>query len=357
MRLETIVVLPVFFALAALPIAAAEPVLRQNFADGNAGGWMALGNGASLETVDGSLHLVYKARAGSLSLAYLPVAALPFGDFRSLRFEVRTDIPMPVAIVLSERKPGGGNYTAVVWSAGDRWQNVVLGAADFAVSDGANDPVDADHKLDAEQIESVAFLDMGQFFSTAASAGNVPFHVEPHDGPHSISVRAFEVSRDPLPAVPSDVVDDFSRAVPAWFSPGGAAFEQKDGALSIRYAQLPEEFVAFLHQTPARDYKGATHLAMDVASDRPAQLVISIAERRSGSQPAARYHCEFFLPGGGRIDHREVSLAAFELDENAAPDPDGKLDPNNIQSILILDVTGESGDNTLTLRDLRLIRR
>jgi hypothetical protein len=292
-----------------------------------------------------------------MSVAYLPVASLPIGDFRSLRFEVRTDVAMPVAVVLSEKKPGGGNYTAVAWSAGDRWQSVVLGTPDFAVSDGANDPVDSDHKLDPDQVESVAFLDLGQFFSTAAAAGDVPFHVEPHDGAHSISIRGFEISRDPAPASPGDVVDDFSRAMPSWFTPGGAAFEQKEGVLSIRYRQLPGEFVAFLRQTPARDYRGATHLAMDVASDRPAQLVISIAERRTDSKPAARYHGEFFVPGGGRIDHRELSLAAFELDENGPPDPDGKLDPESIQSILILDVSGESGDNTLTLRDLRLVRR
>ena len=65
------------------------------------------------------------------------------------------------AVILSEKKPGSGNYTAVVSSAGSAWQKVILSSSDFAVSDSASDPVDADHKLDPNQVESVAILDFG----------------------------------------------------------------------------------------------------------------------------------------------------------------------------------------------------
>ena len=51
------------------------------------------------------------------------------------------------------------------------------------------------------------------------------------------------------------------------------------------------------------------------------------------------------------------ALDAFTLDENGPPDPRGKLDPNNIQSLAIVDVSGESAENTLTLHDLRLVKR
>lgn len=352
MRFVTIVV----FVLTALPVGATEPVLWQNFADGP-GGWISMGENAALHTAEGSLQFTYTTRPASLSLAYLPVANLPIGEFQSLKFEVRTDVPMPVAVVLSESKPGGGNYNAVVWSVGPLWQNVVLVPADFAVSDGPTDPVDADHRLDPDQVETVAFLDLGQLFSSLASRGNAPFHVETHDGTHTISIRAFEISRDPLPAAANDVVDNFSTAMSSWFTPGGASFEQNGGALSISYRQLAEEFVAFVRQVPAHNYKAATHLTLDVASDRPAQLIIAITERRSGAEAGARYHGEFFVPGGGKLDHRELSLAALDLDENGPPDPDRKLNSENIQSIAIVDMTGESANNTLTLRDLRLVKR
>jgi hypothetical protein len=363
MRLAAIIVL----VLHALPLAAGEPILRQNFAN-SSGRWSSLGNDSAIQTADSTLLFTYTARPSVLSLAYLPVAALPFAEFRSLSFELRTDISMPVAVLLSEKKPGGGNYSAVVWSTGTEWQRVILGVSDFAASDGANDPVDSDHKLDPDQVETLAILDLGQFFSTLAAGGNVPFHVQPHDGPHTISIRGFEISRDPLPPAAAGeegrggVVDDFRRPIPAWFTPGGAAFEQhpgeqNGGTLSIHYRQLRDEFIAFQRQLPARDYRGATHLAMDVASDRPAQLMISIAERRIDSKPAARYNADFFVPGGGKPDHRELALSAFDRDENGPADPDGKLDPQNIQSITILDISGESAENTLTLHDLRLVRR
>ena len=311
--------------------------------------------------VDGRLLFNYTARPGQLSLTYLPVENVAFAEFHSLRFELRTDVPMPVAVMLAEKKPGGGNYSAVVWSAGTAWQTVVLGAADFAVTDGAKDPVDSDHKLDPDQVETVGILDLAQLFSSLAASANVPFHVEPHDGPHTISIRGFEISRDALstavPAVASEIVDDFSRPMPAWFTPGGASLAQSGGKLTVRYRQLPGEFVAFLRQLPARDYKGATHLTMDAASDKPAQLIISIAERRVDGNPGARYNADFFVPGGNQTDHRELWLDAFARDENGPPDPAGKLDPDNIQSITILDVSGESAENTLTLHDLRLVRR
>ena len=108
LRLVTIVIL----LFGALPLPAAEPIFREDFANGT-GGWLALGPESAVRAVDGTLVLSYTVAAGSLRLAYLPMVGLPFAEFRSLRFQVSTDVPMPVAVILSEKKPGGGNYTAI----------------------------------------------------------------------------------------------------------------------------------------------------------------------------------------------------------------------------------------------------
>ncbi len=349
MRLTTIVVL----LLAALPLAAADPILSQDFQQGTSG-WNAIGAGSEVHSANGSLVFTYTASpSGARSVLYLPLAQLPMPELQSIRFELSTDVPMPVALLLSEKKPGGANYSAVVWSAGPHEQSVVLSPDDFAVSDGPTDPVDPDHKLDLDQVEALAVIDLGQMFSAAAS-GAGQMHIQPHEGPHSIAIRNFRLLRDPLPASEPGVVDDFSRPTPTWFSPSGATFEQSKGTLTIRYHQLPDEFMAFVRQFPARDYKGATHLSVNISSLHAAQLVISIAERRINGKAAPRFNIDFLVFGGGRPDYREVDLSAFQVDENGPLSAKGSLDPANIQSISIIDVSGDSADNTLTLNDLRL---
>jgi len=348
MRLVTIVVL----AISALPLTAADPLYTQS----GVAGWTAVGAGSELLPLNGGLNFAYTISPGSRNVAYMPVAGLSFTGFQSMRFALTTDAPTPVAIVLSEKKPGGGNYTAVVWSPGKQAQPVALSPADFAITDGPTDPVDTDGILDLDQVESIAIVDLGQFF-TATATGGAPFHVRPREGRHFLFIEGFRLLRDPLPAPESGVVDNFSRLAPAWFTPGEAVIGQNNGTLKIAYRQLTEEFVAFLRQLPKGDYAGATHLAMDIGSARSAQLLFSITERRDGDKPGPRYNADFLVFGGTQPDHRELALDAFTLDENGPPDPRGKLDPNNIQSLAIVDVSGESAENTLTLHDLRLVKR
>ncbi len=59
---------------------------------------------------------------------------------KSLRFRARTDHDTTIGVVLSERKPGGGNYVAMFWSPANSWQQVELTPRDFALSDSPTDP-------------------------------------------------------------------------------------------------------------------------------------------------------------------------------------------------------------------------
>jgi len=117
----------------ALPLWVADDVAPVNVAPES---WVASGRGATLDIRDGALTLHYDAREGARDTALLPLGNFPMTEMKSLRFEIRTDAPFAAAVLLSEKvlgekKPGGGNYMAAIWSSGDKWQPVVLAPGDF----------------------------------------------------------------------------------------------------------------------------------------------------------------------------------------------------------------------------------
>jgi hypothetical protein len=295
--------------------------------------WITAGPGASVENSDGGFTFRYEAGATQHALAALPGHGADFASMKSLRFEIKTDSPFAVSFVLAEKKPDGGNYSAVIWSNGDTWQPVILAPGDFSLNDGANDPVDKDGKLDLDQVENAALTDLSQYLG--GMAHNSQVYAEPHQGPHVISIRNFRVSGEEAPA---------DRPQSSWFSPGGATFEQDHGALIIRYKEEPDRWTTFNRLIPPHDFTGATHLSMDIQSDHDVQLVISIRERRTGATEPARYNTDFFVPAGTAPEHRDLALSAFE----------GPLNLKAIQSIAILDVSGEAATNRIVIKDLSL---
>ncbi len=350
MRLLSIVIfsLPLF---GTLPVFAADPVLRQDFAkSADTQGWRAFGEGAAVEVKDAALELRYTA-GPAMKLALLPLRTLDLSEMKSLRFEVRTDSPFAVGVLLAEKKPDGGNYTAIIWSNGGAWQPVHLTLADFAPTEGKNDPVDKDHRLDTDQLENLGILDFSQIFGAMAK-GNSPVYAEPHDGPHVISFRNFEVLRDAPAAEPADAVDTYGHPQSAWFTFGGASLEVKDSTLTVRFRQRPEKGIAFSRVLPLRDYSGATHLSLDVQSDQALQLVVSLKERNVNGVEGARHNTDIFIPASDKPDHRDIALSAFETDGGG-----GRLDLKSIQSITFLDVSGETAMTTLKLRNIRLTKQ
>ena len=342
--------------LAALHIGAAraaEPILRNTFA-ADTEGWMTLGTpGATLAAESGAMVFGYAADAKSMSVAVRPVGTLALKDLKSIRFEVKTDSAFAVGLVLSEKKPGGGNYTATFWSAGDAWQPVVLGLGDFLEGEGPNEPVDADGRLDPGQLEGVGIIDVSQIFSRAGGA----IFATPHEGHHTISIRNFTLSRDPVPTIPAMAVEDFSSPQPMWIAPGAASFAQKDGNLRITYRQQPEQAVVFLRPLARRDFRGATHLAFDISSKQAGQFVWALSEDRRHGPEAARYNCDFLILEADKLDHREIDLSAFSVDQNGPPDANGKLDLDRIRTLTLIDLSQQDAPNTVTLSNIRFVKK
>lgn len=333
---------------------AAESILKNTFAS-DAEGWVTLGKpGATLKVDGGALHFGYKVEnPPAMSMLVHPLAELSTKGLQSVRFEVKTESPFAVGVILSEKKPGGGNYTAIFWSTGQGWQPVVLSVADFVEGEGPNEPVDADGKLDTDQLEGVGFIDVSQIFSRAGG----PVFSTPHDGDYTISIRNFELSRDTVKPYPAMTVDDFERPQTMWLSPAIADFKTKDGAMTVSYQQQPEQAVIFVRQLAKRDYRGATHLAFDIESSRPGQFVWALSEGRNHGPEAGRYNVDFTVLTPNKMDHREIVLSAFNADQNGAQDPDGKLDLDQLRSLSLIDLSQQDGANTITLKNIRFVKK
>src|SRR5262249_35096815 len=121
--------------IVALVVWAAQPkpvelTTRQTF-DTSTEGWFAYGEGARVSVVrkpedvkqgSGALELEYTAAPQRIGSAVLLVAERSLAQMRRLRFWIKTDDDTTAAVVLSEKKPDGGDYAAWFWSPKQQWQ-------------------------------------------------------------------------------------------------------------------------------------------------------------------------------------------------------------------------------------------
>ena len=153
--------------------------------------WTVMGQG-SVRLVGSTLTFSYPLQPKQLALIARP-APPEIALLARLRFRIKTDHDTAMAVLLSEKKPGGGNYTAIVWSPANAWQQVELTPADFSVSDGPNDPVDADGKLDLDAVEGVGIADLAQFFLSQPENPDFPIVINRQTGEHRVEIDHFEL--------------------------------------------------------------------------------------------------------------------------------------------------------------------
>jgi hypothetical protein len=321
------------------PIAAqtkSDILLRQTF-DTDTGGWIVIGQGGGVRVENGRLAFSYELKPKQFALAALP-AAPGLARLQRLRFRVMADHATALAVLLSEKKPGGGNYTATFWAPANTWQQVELTPADFSVSDGPNDPVDADGRLDLDAVEGIGLADVAQLFLTQADNPDFPVIVDRATGSHTLLLDDFELLAGPGPArAASLAIDRFDRGFLEWITMGGmqlriAPNENPLGmpAMEAAYMQTEGHYGLLLRRLANLDLSKATRLAFDVASEREATLVVSL-ETKKGQ----RFNLTIFPPGKREVFHVSLRLADFE--------GQGRLEPGQLKSIAITDISAAGG--------------
>ena len=326
-----------------------DVLLHQTF-ESTTGAWMPLGEGSSVRSEGGALAFDYTLAPKRLAILTLP-APLTLARARRLRFSIKSDHSTAMAVLLMEKKPGGGNYMAWFWAPANQWQAVELMSGDFTATDGPEDPVDADGRLDLDAVETIGILDLAQFFGTLKVTASVPVRIADATGPHTFLLDHFDLLA--TEGAPPPRLSAFERGFLDWVSPGGMELKlNQQGnplgkpALEASYQHHDGELdVLVRRQAGASPANPPKRLVFDIACEREATLMLSLEMKKSGGGQGPRYTLPIYPPGGREVFHVDVKFADFQ-----GP---GKFDPDQWRTTAILDVTNADGANTVWISEVR----
>jgi hypothetical protein len=352
-----------FAAVSAFAQNQSNALLFQTF-EKDASGWTAMGDGAEVRTTrdaarvrsgHAALEFVYDIAPQRFAGAVLG-APESIARMRSLRFWARSDHDTALGVLLSEKKPGGGNYAAWFWAPANVWQAIELTPADFTVTDGPKDPVDPDGKLDLDQVEGIAVFDLAQYFARLAANSTLPIGVAAQSGRHSLLVDSFEVSADAPRRAPSAAgtvpIDPPGRAFVQWVTPGEMELKPSAaggplgaGALQASYRPADGRLEILVRRVANAQLAQAKRLVFDVASEREASLLVAIEMTQPGGGSGPRFTMPVYPPGGREVFHVDLKLEDFQ--------GTGEFDPARWRTLAILDTSGaDGGPNTLWIGNL-----
>jgi hypothetical protein len=331
-----------------------DVVFRQNF-QGDTGTWMAMGEGAKVAPAADAHGLVFTYElAPKMFSGVVSPAPSDLAKAQRIRFRVKTDHATAVGLILSEKKPAGGNYSAWFWSPANTWQWIEFTPADFTLNDGANDPKDADNKLDLDEVEGMGLFDLGQFFGRLGSSGDLPLSAHVDEGQHSITVESFELLNSPEAASSGMRIGTLDRNFLDWATPGGMNLKLtrdnplKGPALEASYEQTEGQFQLLVRRMAGVELSKAKRLVFDIASDKEVTLMVSVEMNKAEGGQGQRFTLPVFPPGGKEVFHVDVSLADFK--------GDGTFDPSRWRTLAILDIStasgGTPGPNTIWIGNL-----
>ncbi|MBZ5606718.1 MAG: hypothetical protein LAP38_00560 [Acidobacteriia bacterium] len=352
-------------SIAATGPAWAQPgvILSHNFENDTAA-WSAMGPGAAVRVVreaglngsTGALSLTYQPGAGKIAGAVLPVSG-QLARMQRIRFSVRSDHDTAVALLLSEKKPGGGDYTAWFWAPAGVWQPVELTPSDFTSNSGPNDAVDPDGKLDVDQVQGIALFDLASVFSSMPARPDFPVAVSRPAGSHTLLLSGFQVlasgAGERGAATRALAIDTFDRGFLEWITLGGMTLQLSAKAnplgmpaLEAAYEQTEGRFALLVRRLSNLDLSKAGRLAFDIASERDAVLVVSLELSEARKSDGPRYNLTIFPPADRKPFHVNLRLADFEHDPNSPVAGPAHVDASRLKSLTITDVTAASGGDT-----------
>jgi hypothetical protein len=349
-------------------------ILNQVFETDTAG-WAAMGPTAALRVVpervspnrSGALSLAYEISPGKFAGAGLAVLGKLAGMQR-LRLSVRADHDTAVGLLLSEKKPGGGDYAAWFWAPAGAWQDVELTPADFSLNTGPNDPADPDGKLDLDQVQGIGIFDLACLFSALPESPNFPIIVSRAAGSHTLLLGRFQVLGGSPAAIAGNprLIDGFDRGFLEWITLGGMTLQLSaqgnplgGPALQAAYEQSEGKYALLTRRLSHLDLSKTKRLAFDIASERDAVLVVSLELKQPGGSNGPRYNLTIFPPADRKPFRVNLHLSDFERDPNSPVPGPARVDASRLNSLAITDVTtaagGESGPNTIWIGHLEAL--
>jgi hypothetical protein len=350
--------------LAALAQQESSVVHRSTFKESDTAGWNAFGSGSILVN-HGALELSYELGTKNFSAAAWPVS-VTLADTHRLRFTVKSDHDTAIAVMLIEKSPGGGHYSTWFWAPANTLQQIELAPSDFSLDIGPNDPVDADGKLDFDQLQSIALIDTALFFGQLADRPNFPVMVSKSTGQHKLVLAGFEIVNGAAghrqPNEKMIPIDRFDRGFNQWMTLGGMKLKlnPRDNplgvpGLEVSYEQIEGQLAVLIHRLSNFDLAKAKRVSFDIASDHDTTLVVSLELKKPGGD-GPRYTATIYPPANRKVFHVNLALSDFERDQNQSGSAPAKLDPSQLNSIAITDISaatgGDTGPNTIWIGNL-----
>lgn len=344
-----------------------DSTIFQDRFEADVNGWMGFGPHFHIGTTNeagkfksgmSALAFNYRFEVVATNPGELPIDAIvrpiPNGQLakmRSLSFWAKSDINAPLTVALTEKE--GGRYTAVTWIPKNQWVHVVLLPEDFALADGKDDPKDPDGKLDMDQVENISLLNMWEFLPIAAKTNPASVALFPaQTGEHTLWLDDFTASSvtapfdSPEPLHPETDkngiwIDGLRRDALNWLPLGSTEMQldksapTKSRAIRLDYSQEMGKVSALVHDLHNLNLTKYDHLEFDIAGSKPAKLVVSLEERGG-----ARYNTVIDLAGGNATSRKALYFSDFKLADDSPPDPNNRLDLDQLKSITILDFSG-----------------
>ena len=350
-------------ATAGLAQTATDVIYRQSFQE-DTGAWLAVGERGSVSRVENGPGLAFHYElAPKVFSGVMSPAPADLAKMQRVRLRVKTDHATAMGIVLTEKKPGGGNYSAWFWSPADTWQWIEVTPADFTLNDGPTDAKDLDGKLDLADVEGIGLFDLAQFFSQLPKNPEFPVAMNVAQGPHTVTLESFEILSSPPtePRVPANGIrlSMLDRNFIDWVTLGGMQLKLNAGpnplngpALEADYQQAEGHFQLLLRRVRGEETAKAKRLVFDIASEHDVTLMLSLEMNNPGGGQGPRFTLPIYPPGGKELFHVDLSLADFQ--------GDGKFDPAQWRSFAIVDITvaggGEPASNTLWIGNVAALK-
>ena len=359
-------------ALAAGAAFAQKPttdIIKTSFEDGD-GGWITFGgegkvsvtgDAAQVKEGKAALRYDYPVAKGKVSFLAHGVPDGGLAGMKSIRLWLRADYPSAVILSLQEKE--GGRYNAGFSLPANEWQRIELTLDDFYLSDGPDDPKDPEGKLDLEKVDGLGIADLSQIFVQFDNP-MVEKLLGVKPGPHTLYLDEFLISEEALPgaAQPDDStrLDTFRRPQTAWLGVFGARVSNVEAkplngrGLQAAYRQAPDAFPGAIRAIKRGSLAGAARLAFDVASVRPAELMVQVEEAGGG-----KYKAQVSVEGGSTAKSREIAFTDMKAADDSK-DTNDKLDLDQVKQIVVLDIAGAVNqvdqENTLWLSNLRAVK-
>jgi len=315
---------------------------------------------ANVKEGKGSLKFDYVIKKGDVNFIMLPTQPPALAKMKSLHFWVKTDHSTSMILFVSEKD--SGRYKTTFTATANTWQEVSIGLSDLVLSEDEGDPKDPDGKLDPDQIEGIALVDIDCFLTQML--GDNPTFVNLASGPHSLFVNSFTIDDTALASattVPGEKqFTSLLRPQTEWMLLGDISVQRTEEkpltgpSMKVSYTQAQGKVFALLKQIPIGSFAGVTRIDFSAASKIPVSLMVQVEDTKGN-----KFNSTVMVPGNAQANDYTLKIADFAV-ANDSKDPAAKLDLSLVKQLIVMDVSGfgavEEKANTLWINKLRAIK-